>query len=493
MSRLIEALRAHAAARPDSVFLHGGNTSLDYARCLGEVIELADRFSGSRVGLLMDNHPAWAVADLATLAAAALCVPLPGFFTDGQLEHVIADAGVDTILTDQPQRVGTLWPDATVTPLRVADRTVSLCRRPRAGALADLPGVAKVTYTSGTTGEPKGVCLSLEVLETVAASLVEATSATSSDASLALTPLSTLLENIGGVYVPLLAGARCGLPSLAEVGLRGAASLDVPAMLASLARHRPTSVILAPQMLQALVEAMEAGAPLPASLRFAAVGGAPLAGTVLARASELGLPVFEGYGLSEAASVVTLNRPGLERQGSVGRPLPHARVRIAGDGEVHVSGALFSGYLGQGPTHPMSEWATGDLGHLDGEGFLYLTGRKKNVFITAFGRNVAPEWVERELLAHPAVAQAFVFGEARPFNVALLVPRPGVPADAVLRAVTEANQRLPDYARVGRFEVLDNPFTPTNGQLTGTGRLRREAIQRAYGIRIARIYGEATR
>ena len=83
MSRLIEALRAHAAARPDSVFLHGGDTSLDYARCLGEVSALADRFSGSRVGLLMDNHPAWAVADLATLAAAALCVPLPGFFTDG--------------------------------------------------------------------------------------------------------------------------------------------------------------------------------------------------------------------------------------------------------------------------------------------------------------------------------------------------------------------------------------------------------------------------
>jgi long-subunit acyl-CoA synthetase (AMP-forming) len=493
MSRLLEALRAHATARPTSVFLHGGGASLDYARCLGEVEELADRFTGSRVGLLMDNHPAWAVADLATLAAHALCVPLPGFFTDRQIAHVIEDAGIDAVLSDQPQRVGKLWPDATVTPLRVADRDLYLHRRPPAGALVALPGIAKVTYTSGTTGEPRGVCLSLDALETVAVSLGEVTAAEAADASLALTPLSTLLENIGGVYVPLLAGARCGLPPLAEVGLKGAAALDVPAMLSSLARHQPTSAILAPQMLQALVEALEAGAGLPASLRFLAVGGAPVAETVLARARELGLPVYEGYGLSEAASVVTLNRPTAHRPGSVGRPLPHARVRIAGDGEVYVAGALLSGYLGEAPTQPRTEWATGDLGYLDGDGFLHLTGRKKNVFITAFGRNVAPEWVESELLAHPALAQAFVFGEARPFNVALLVPRPGMPAAAVLQAVTEANDRLPDYARVGRFDVLDSPFTPTNGQLTGTGRLRREAIQREYRGRIDRIYAEVSR
>jgi long-subunit acyl-CoA synthetase (AMP-forming) len=200
--------------------------------------------------------------------------------------------------------------------------------------------------------------------------------------------------------------------------------------------------------------------------------------------------VFEGYGLSECGSVVCLNTPGATRPGSVGRPLPHVRVTLAADGEVFVQGQPFAGYLGQAPRARAGGdgWPTGDLGRLDDDGFLYLTGRRRSVFITAYGRNVAPEWVERELALEPAVAQAAVFGEARPWNVAVIVPASGVDAAAVASAVRRANLGLPDYARVSQWLPADGPFTPGNGLLTGTGRVRRQAVQDRYRDRIETLY-----
>ena len=124
-------------------------------------------------------------------------------------------------------------------------------------------------------------------------------------------------------------------------------------------------------------------------------------------------------------------------------------------------------------------WPTGDLGYLDEDGYVYVTGRKKHIFITAHGRNVSPEWVERELLAQPAIGQAAVFGEGMVGNVALLVPVPGADRDAVANAVRETNRHLPDYARVSRH-VIAEPFTISNGHLTGTGRVRRDAIAASY-------------
>jgi long-subunit acyl-CoA synthetase (AMP-forming) len=127
---------------------------------------------------------------------------------------------------------------------------------------------------------------------------------------------------------------------------------------------------------------------------------------------------------------------------------------------------------------------------LDEQGFLHVTGRKKNMFITAFGRNVAPEWVEGELGLHPAIAQAAVFGEGRPWNIAVIVPRGGPAPDTMEQAIAEANAQLPDYARVRGWLRADAPFTPENGQLTMNGRLRREAIRDVYGERIDQLYRE---
>jgi long-subunit acyl-CoA synthetase (AMP-forming) len=219
-------------------------------------------------------------------------------------------------------------------------------------------------------------------------------------------------------------------------------------------------------MLAALAAALEHGARPPRSLRFAAVGGAKVSAGLLARARALGLPVYEGYGLSECASVVSLNVPGADRPGSAGRALSHARVRIE-EGEIVVG-----------------ELRTGDLGRVDAEGYLHIEGRRSNVLITSFGRNVSPEWPEAELVAGGAIAQAAVFGEARPRLCALVVPAPGATSAAIEAQVRAANERLPDYARIGAWISADEPFTPHNGFATANGRARRDALWRAYGERL---------
>lgn len=495
MSLVIDAVRRHAAASPDHIALEGEHAALSYGRLPGAVADLAARLRGARgVAILADNGPACAVADLACVDAGIPCVPIPLFFSAEQIRHLLASTGVDTVLTDAPEQVLALLDGFRMPHTRPdawAHAGLSLQRI----GITDIPiripsGVAKVTFTSGTTGEPKGVCLSQQAMEQVALSLAEASGAVASDRHLSLLPYATLLENIGGLYAGLLVGATVVLPSLDLLGLRGASDLDVPSFVQALSRHRASTCIMIPQMLLALVSAVGQGMPRPEGLRFVAVGGAPVSPHLLAQAGQLGLPVYEGYGLSEAASVVTVNRPGDSKPGTVGRPLPHVRLRFAADGEIEVGGSLFAGYLGDTDTKVDGYWPTGDVGYLDDEGYLHLTGRKKHIFITAFGRNVSPEWVERELTVTAAIAQAVVFGEAKPFNVAVLVPRLGADAGAVEAAVAAANARLPDYARIRRWLVADVPFSLANGQWTGTGRPRRESIRQAYAERIRAIYEE---
>jgi long-subunit acyl-CoA synthetase (AMP-forming) len=241
-------------------------------------------------------------------------------------------------------------------------------------------------------------------------------------------------------------------------------------LLGCLAARAPQSLILVPQLLLMLVSAAEQKGFDPQHLRFAAVGGARVATELLQRAQRVGIPVYEGYGLSECASVVCLNRPQACRPGSVGRPLPHVQIRLADDGEVLIKGSTLLGYLGDAP-HTDQWWSSGDLGEFDAEGFLYLKGRKKHQFVTSFGRNVNPEWVEAELTQRRHIAQAFVYGEAMPHNHALLWPhRPDCPDEQLAAAVAEANADLPDYAQVHHWTRLDQPFTAANGLLTANGR-----------------------
>ncbi|MBY0577782.1 MAG: AMP-binding protein [Burkholderiales bacterium] len=482
MSEVIAALSRHVSGA-----LSDGERSIAYPELAGIVADIGRqlRASGARtVGIALDNSPLWAALDLGVLSAGLICVPLPGFFSPSQLAHVIHDAGIDTIMTDRKDFFLGLLDHAD---LRILER--EHCGRKyaeihcRKNVQAQVPaGTAKITYTSGTTGQPKGVCLGCDAIERVAKSLLQASGANADDRYLSVLPLSTLLENIGGVYVPLLAGATCHLPPPEKVGLQGAAKLDAVRMANAFRQFRATSAILTPQLLQALMAQMEAGLP---DLRFLAVGGAPVSMRLLERAAELGLPVFEGYGLSECASVVSLNTAGSHRMGSAGKPLPHVSLKFAGDGEIFVKGAVMLGYCGA--DNREDYWPSGDTGYLDEDGFLYLTGRKKNMFITSFGRNVAPEWVEKELTRHGAIMQAAVFGEGKPWNTAVVVPRD--PA-CVGEAVREANRDLPDYARIGKWLVADEPFLPENGQMTANGRLKRDAIWPLYREKIDALYEE---
>jgi len=496
MSRVLAALREHASRTPDAPAVEAVDPahSLTYAGLAVAIDQLAASLqsSGVRVAaVLADNTPAWCVADLALIAAGVPSVPVPHFFSPQQIKHLFLRAGVNVLLTDRPEMVQPLLAavgvEAKVQPLPMA----GLTRFDFAGVpAADLPaGCAKITFTSGSTGDPKGVCLTQEAMEAVAASLAEATGAVSGDRHLSAMPYATLLENIGGLYAPLLVGATVCAHGLAAVGLSGASGLDVPTFVTRLSLSRATTTIMIPQMLHALVSALEMGMPRPAALRFIAVGGAPVSLHLLQRAEKLGLPVYEGYGLSEAASVVAVNRPGVMLHGSVGKPLPHVGLSFADDGEILVNGSLFLGYLGE-PARADAAWPTGDLGYLDEAGFLHLSGRKKHIFITAFGRNVSPEWVERELSIEPAIGQACVFGEARPINVAVIQPRQGADIQAVQAAVDAANSRLPDYARVSRWVAAREPFSVANGLWTGTGRPRRGEIERSYAVELNTLYEE---
>jgi long-subunit acyl-CoA synthetase (AMP-forming) len=333
--------------------------------------------------------------------------------------------------------------------------------------------------------------LSWKQMQRVVESLVEAVEVRPADRHVALTPLAILLENIAGLYVPLWAGASVALPSLSETGMQGAAGLEPRLMLQALNDNQATAAIFSPQMLQGAIACLQAGYPLPKGLRFIALGGASVSRRLLQKAADLRLPVYEGYGLSEFASVVSLNRPGEQCLGSVGKPLPHVELKIAEDGEVLIKGNPFAGYLGEPPCDTAHGWwHSGDIGFFDDRGFLHLLGRRRHIFITAYGRNVSPEWVERELVLEPAIAQAAVFGEARPWNCALIHAAADADETAVEMALQRVNGLLPDYARITQWLAVDAPFSLHNGQLSGTGRLRREAIYQHYAERIDALYTE---
>ncbi|PTU77873.1 long-chain acyl-CoA synthetase [Pseudomonas indoloxydans] len=460
------------------IALAEGERTLTYAEMLGAVAARGRHLralGAHRVALALDNGIDWVLWDLAVLHAGLVCVPVPAFFSADQQRHVLDSAGIDCLIGTRAPGFATVEAD--------------IHRRSVAQPAALHQNTCKITYTSGTTGQPKGVCLDLDTQLAVADSLIKASASREVQRHLCILPLATLLENIAGVYAPLLAGARIELMPMAQIGLTGASGFDLARFLQALHAAQPHSLILLPQLLLALVSAGERKLPLPTSLRFVAVGGGRVSTQLLQRADALGLPIFEGYGLSECASVVCLNTPEQRRIGSTGQPLGHLQVSLATDGEVLVKGARMLGYLGE--PAPQGEWlGTGDLGHFE-HGFLVLHGRKKHQFITAFGRNVNPEWVESELVQQLPIAQAWLHGEALPANVAVLVPRFANTPDAQLqKAVDAVNHGLPDYARVHHWLRADASFSASNDLATANGRLRRAALFNHYQSAIHDLVAE---
>jgi long-chain acyl-CoA synthetase len=430
---------------------------------------------GSRVlATLLDNSAAWVVADLAAAQAGVVHVPLPAFFTPVQIAHALHSAGVDSLLTSHEAAAS--WPQAAGLSIDLAQQPLVLVQL-SARSVAMPTGTAKITYTSGTTGHPKGVCLSSVAMQRVSDGLRQAMAPLAIGRHLCALPYSVLLENIAGLLAPLAQGTTCITLPMREIGLTGASGFDAARFQSVVAQHRPHSVILLPQMLRAwTAQLMQTGQRAPDSLKFVAVGGAAVGARLILAARAVGIPAYEGYGLSEGASVQTLNLPGADRPGSAGRALPHTRLRVAADGEIEIAGSLFSGYLGDVAPAP-EWWPSGDLGEIDADGFLHLRGRKKHVLITAYGRNVSPEWVETALRSEHAIAQAVVFGEAQPALSAVLWPMLADATDASLQAaVDSANAGLPDYARVQHWVRASDPFDAASGLATANGRPQRATI-----------------
>jgi len=492
---ILSAIKQHAASTPEATAVIGSHTSLKYRELQSQINLFSKTLDASCLGLLMDNSPAWLVADLVCLQQGITCVPLPPFFSKSQLKNAINNANIDCILCDDLSTIAPLLDtEYQQSELTVAGQTLQLIKLAKP-VNESLKGVAKVTYTSGTSGTSKGVCLSSQAIEMAVTSLCQASESDRDTVTLALLPLAVLLENIGAAYTPLVVGGRCILLNMRDIGIHGAANIDSHKLNQCIHQYRPSILILMPQMLRVLLESTH-GSEIPSSLKFIAIGGAPVSKALLQRARNIGLPVFQGYGLSEASSVVSLNTANANRVGSVGKVLPHATIKFSQDNEILVRGSCYIGYL-EGEHHEHDDWlATGDLGYIDSDGFLFISGRKKSIFITALGRNVAPEWVEGELQNNSVIAQSAVFGEGKPYNVAIIVPRllgGKIPDQRDLEtAVLIANEQLPEYARIKHYHVSDAPFSLDNGHYTATGRPRRESIASAYANEINNLYIENT-
>lgn len=481
-----DKLFAALEARPSSeIVLRGARADWNAFAILQAARDLADRLAGGRVlAVLADNGPEWVIADLAALQGGLVHLPLPGFFVPAQLAHALDTTGADLLLTDQPERITALGLGFDFVDVW---HGLSLFRR-KVDAVRLPAGTAKVSFTSGSTGAPKGVCLSADGLMATAAALTSRLADVPIARHLAVLPLALLLENVAGIFAPLLRGATIHLPPLQQLGWRGMAEFAPAALQQVVTETAAHSLILVPELLKAWTLYLHAqGLRASASLQFVAVGGARVDPSLLSQARAEGLPVYEGYGLTECASVVSLNCPGDAGDG-VGRPLDHVAVRIE-SGELKIATPAFLGYLDDASTarDKPDEFATGDLGYRDDAGHLHLNGRRKNLLITSFGRNIAPEWVESVLLAQPEIAQAVVAGESRRWLDGILVPARGCDAAQLANAVARANASLPDYARIGGW-ITVSPFTPSNGQATGNGRPVRSRILNQHAAALAALY-----
>ena len=483
---MIPAVAERADQDPEAIVLIGSEQVFTAKTLHTQVLLCAEQLRTARIeslALHADNSPVWIIIDLACQYAKIRLVPLPLFFSAGQREHALNSSGVDAVISEE------IFASSNDVEIACLCLTKLTCQQLTTSNIALPDGTDKITFTSGSTGEAKGVCLSSQQQLSVAEGIVERLQL-SDTCHLCLLPLSTLLENIAGVYAPLLASGCVITPSLIDLGMHGSSTLNMEKLLTRLTDYQPNSLILVPEFLMALVQACEQGWQPPQSLQFIAVGGGKVSPTLLQNAREHGLPVYEGYGLSECSSVVCLNSPDQNRRGSVGKPLsPHSVYTK--DGEIQTKGKAFLGYVNDPASWGQSEVATGDLGYVDDDGFVFIEGRQGNRLISSFGRNISPEWVESELLAGPLLAQAVVFGDAKPYCAALVHPRkPGTKREEIKQWINTINQQLPDYARIQRWQYLDQPLTSDRQLLTSNGRPRRQVIQQQLADEISSLYEE---
>ncbi|HEV7223091.1 MAG TPA: AMP-dependent synthetase/ligase, partial [Pirellulales bacterium] len=389
-------------------------------------------------------------------------------------------------------------------------------RELEAAALAhSRPGdLATVLYTSGTTGEPKGVMLCQRNLASNALGTLEAFDQRADDLRLAWLPLSHIFARTCDLYTWIAGGCELALAESNE------------AVIGHCQELHPTLINGVPYFYEKvqrfLVDRGLADAPgalaqaFGGRLRAACSGGAPLPDHVARFYNERGVFLAQGYGLTESSPVITAGVPGAMKIGTAGRPIPGVEIKISADGEI----------LSRGPHIMLGYWnkpsdtaevlhdgwlSTGDLGELDADGFLKITGRKKEIIVTSAGKNIAPAHLEALLTADPLIQQAVVLGDARNYLAALIVPNVDAlkaelerrkiaissPAgiyehpDALALYQARIDERLSGvshYEQVRKFVLLDRPLSVERGEMTLTLKLRRQAIQQNFAEAIEKLY-----
>jgi long-chain acyl-CoA synthetase len=525
---------------------------------------------GDRIAIMSKTRYEWTLADFAIWSAGAVTVPIYETSSAEQVSWILADSGAVAAFVETAGHAGTVahvrdtlpalrevWSiDAgAVDQLGAAGAAVHDTEIDRRRRGLDGASVATIIYTSGTTGRPKGCELTHANFNDLAANAVARLGAVVS-ADGASTLLFLPLAHVFARFVQVLCVAS---------GARLGHSADVKNLIEDLGGFHPTFVLAVPRVFEKIYnsaaaraeaggkgsifhsaadtaiawsQALDAGrmpvtlrlrhalfdrlvygrlrATLGGQIQYAVSGGAPL-GTRLGHFFRgAGVTVLEGWGLTETTAPATVNTPEKIKIGSVGLPLPGVTIRIADDGELLVRGVgVLAGYFGNpAATAEAIEdgwFHTGDLGEVDEDGYVRITGRKKEIIVTAGGKNVAPSVLEDRLRAHALISQCMVVGDQRPFIAALvtldaeMLPtwlansgKPAMDAAAaaqdpdvraeVQRAVDHANEAVSKAESIRAFVVLPTDFTEAGGQLTPKLSLKRAVVLKEFADQVEQIY-----
>lgn len=496
---------------------------------------------GDRVAILSENRCEWLIADHAILSTGAADVPLHAPLAPAQVEYQVAHSEARGIIVSGPaqaakvaevlERLPQLEFVVSFEPITVpmgrvrvlswdalrhlgtpADRA-EMARRE---AALDDRSLATIIYTSGTTGYPKGVMLSHGNLLTNAKATFDISFMTEDVVLLSWLPYSHIYARTVDHYLTTIGGLTVAL----------AESVDT--LFVNLKQVRPHWLTAVPRVYEKVwsqiktLSADERAAAIRktfgAEMRQLTSGGAPLPRYIAEGFFAAGLPLLEGYGLTESSPVISFNSIEQYRIGSVGQAIGDVDVRIADDGEIQTRGPhVMQGYW-KNPTATaqtvVDGWLlTGDVGRLDDDGFLFITDRKKDLFVTSAGKNIAPAELERLLSRDEFIDQAVVYGDGRQFVSALLVPnferlnaavaeRGGVVTvtgefitDETSRAILDERvsavmQQVSQPERVKKFLILARSFAVADEELTATLKVRRRHIIAKYESLLAALYDD---
>jgi long-chain acyl-CoA synthetase len=500
----VQKYAAENAEPKDVFFFRSGDRwqGISWKRFEEETFDFAtallshDLKRGGKVCILMGNVPEWPISDIGTIMAGGVGVGLYPTSSAEQIAYIINHSDAEFVLVDtreQLQKVLSVRDQLPkvrhVIALDVSDdvtsyqvfvergraersRLASLLKDRAEGAAPD--DVAIMVYTSGTTGPPKGACLSHRYIINSVESLRQTIPIYERDVSFSYLPFCHVAERISGLYNRLYAGASAYFVD--DLTRLGEYMLEVkPTVFASLPRFFEKIHARAVADGSSDVKDYFGG-----RIRLATSGGAPLPLEIAEFFDAAGLPILQAYGLTENVCVA-FNRPDNYKFGTVGPPMPGCEIRIAEDKEILVrSEMMFSGYY-KAPEETAKVFSdgwllTGDLGEFDEDGFLKIIGRKKELIVTSTGKKVSPALLENMLKEHHLISQAMVYGEGRSFLVALITLNAVGSRETIQSIIDNVNRRVSSTESIKRFAILDRDFEIARDEITPTGKLKRDVI-----------------